>query len=104
MVLMGAGINEGEACSVFKVTAEDGIIVSGRTMEFGHDMKYAMIVVPRGTSFVSPAPDESAGMKWKTKLGYVGNTVLGDRRVVTDGLNEAGLSFSQLWYDSDMKW
>lgn len=104
VLLFMAGLKEGLACSVFKVVAEDGTIVSGRTMEFGIDMKYAAIVVPRGAGFVSPAPDESAGLKWKTKRGYVGINVMGDRRVVTDGLNEAGLAFSMLWFDEDMQW
>jgi len=49
-VMLFAGKDKIEACSVFKVTAEDGTIISGRTMEFGHDMGYAMIVVPRGKS------------------------------------------------------
>jgi choloylglycine hydrolase len=104
LLMLFAGTNKLEACSVFKVTAEDATIISARTMEFGHDMGYAMIAVPRGKSFVSPASDNSTGLKWKTKLGYVGNNVLGDETVVTDGLNEAGLSFSQLWYDGDMQW
>lgn len=104
ILLSLAGLKEGLACSVFKVVADDGTIVSSRTMEFGVDMKYAAFVVPRGTSFVSPAPDESAGLQWKTKLGYVGINVLGDPRAVTDGINEAGLAFSQLWYDEDMQW
>lgn len=93
-----------DACSVFRVTAKDGTIISGRTMEFGLDMNYAMIVVPRGKNFISPAPDNRPGLKWKTKYGYVANNVFGEETAVTDGLNEAGLSFSLLWYDSDMQW
>ncbi len=95
---------ESQACSVFRVTAKDGTIVSGRTMEFAYDMGYALIVVPRGKPFVSPAPDDSPGLKWKTKFGYVANNSLGNEAAVSDGLNEAGLSFSLLWYDSDMQW
>lgn len=92
------------ACSVFSVTAKDKTIISGRTMEFGHDMGYAMIVVPRAKSFTSPAPDGITPAKWKTRYGYVANNVLGKEDCVSDGLNEAGLSFSLLWYDGDMQW
>jgi len=95
---------ESQACSVFRVTAKDGTIISGRTMEFGFDFKYAMITVPRGKAFVSPAPDESAGLKWKTKYGYVANNVFGEEAAISDGLNEAGLSFSMLIYETDMQW
>lgn len=93
-----------DACSVFSVTAKDKTIISGRTMEFGHDMGYAMIVVPRGKGFQSPAPEGVAPAKWTTKYGYVANNVLGKEDGISDGLNEAGLSFSLLWYDGDMKW
>jgi choloylglycine hydrolase len=111
MIIMGfvllfafVQFTDAEACSVFRITAKDGTIVSGRTMEFGHDMGYAMIVVPRNKNFVSPAPGGSTGLKWKTKYGYVANNVLGKEDGISDGLNEAGLSFSLLWYDNDMQW
>lgn len=95
---------QAEACSVFSVQAKDKTIISGRTMEFGHDMGYAMIVVPRNKTFVSPAPEGITPAGWKTQYGYVANNVLGKEDGVSDGLNEAGLSFSLLWYDGDMIW
>ncbi len=73
-------------------------------MEFGVDAQYSIIAVPRGKEFVSPAPDGKAGMRWITRNGYVANSVFGDEAIVTDGLNEAGLAFSTLWYEADMKW
>ncbi len=48
-----------EACSVFRVTAKDGTIMSGRTMEFGSDLKPGLIAVPRGRKFVSRRRMES---------------------------------------------
>jgi choloylglycine hydrolase len=93
-----------EACSVFSLMARDKTIISARTMEFGHDMGYAMIVVPRGKSFKSPAPEGVAPVQWTTRYGYVANNVLGKEDGISDGLNEAGLSFSLLWYDADMQW
>lgn len=104
LFLVFARLPETEACSVFRVMAKDGTIISGRTMEFGHDMGYAAIVVPRNKNFTSPAPDGIAALKWKTKYGYVASNVLGKEDGISDGLNEAGLSFSLLWFDGDMQW
>ena len=104
LVFVFAFFINADACSVFRVTAKDGTIISARTMEFGHDMDYAMIVVPRNKHFLSPAPDGITGLKWKTKYGYVANNAMGKEDSISDGLNEAGLSFSLLWYDNDMQW
>lgn len=103
LVLFAAFITayQSEACSVFRVTAKDGTIISGRSMEFGNDLKYAMIVVPRNKEFISPAPTGGQGLVWKTKYGYVANNVLGVESVISDGMNEAGLAFSALWYEPD---
>ena len=92
------------ACSVFKVTAKDGTMISTRTMEFGHDVQSAIVVIPRGKEFVSPTPDNKTGLLWKNKYGYVAVNGFGDDEAVFDGMNEAGLVFSALWYESDMEW
>lgn len=39
-----AGYGKHSVCSVFSVTAKDKTIISGRTMESGYDMGYAVIV------------------------------------------------------------
>jgi choloylglycine hydrolase len=93
-----------EACSVFRVIAKDGTIISARTMEFGKNLNYGILVVPRGKSFVSPTPNNRPGLQWKTKYGYVANNIFGSEEIVTDGLNEAGLAFSVLWFENDMSW
>lgn len=92
------------ACSAFRVIGKDGTIISARTMEFGIDLNYAVIVVPRDKGFVSPAPDGKTGIVWNTKYGYVASNIMGREEYISDGLNEAGLSFSWLWYKSDMEW
>jgi choloylglycine hydrolase len=92
------------ACTVFKVTAKDGTIISPRTMEFGTDLKSSVDVVPRGMAFESPAPDNKAGIKWNVKYGYVGIDAFGQFGMALDGLNEAGLAYSALWYETDTKW
>ncbi|MFH1387226.1 MAG: choloylglycine hydrolase family protein [bacterium] len=92
------------ACTVFKVTAKDGTIISPRTMEFGTDLRSALDVVPRGMEFSSPAPDNKPGLKWNVKYGYVGIDAFGQFGMALDGLNEAGLAYSALWYEPDTKW
>lgn len=92
------------ACSVFRVTAKDGTLISTRTMEFGYDVQSAIVVIPRGKEFVSPTADNKAGLSWKNKYGYVAVDGFGEDVAVFDGLNEAGLAFSALWYESDMQW
>jgi choloylglycine hydrolase len=93
-----------KACSVFRVIAKDGTIISGRTMEFGYDLKDSIIVVPRNKQFTSPAPNNKQGLTWKTKYGYVATNAFGEEGGINDGLNETGLAFSALWYEEDMKW
>lgn len=92
------------ACTVFKVTAKDGTIISPRTMEFGTDLKSLLDIVPRGMEFASPSPDNKAGLKWNVKYGYVGIDAFGQFGIVLDGLNEAGLAYSALWYETNTKW
>ena len=93
-----------DACSLFRVTGKDGTIISTRTMEFGAEIGYGLVRVPRGRPFVSPAPGNNTGIRWNARYGYVGANAFGDETMVMDGLNEKGLSFSYLWYETDMKW
>ncbi|MBN2057180.1 MAG: choloylglycine hydrolase family protein [Candidatus Saganbacteria bacterium] len=92
------------ACTVFNVTAGDGTVITSRTMEFGYDVESKVAVVPRGRTFASPAPDNSQGLTWQGKYTFVGIDAFDDSDAVFDGMNEAGLAFSALWYDSTMQW
>ncbi len=92
------------ACSSFRVTAKDGTVVSARSMEFGYDVHYALVAMPRGHEFVSPAPDAKTGLKWKNKYGFSGISVFGQDELLSDGMNEAGLAASGLWYETDARW
>jgi choloylglycine hydrolase len=92
------------SCMSFQVTAKDGSVFIGRTMEFGVDSNWKISVVPRNMEFTSPAPDGKKGLTWKTKYGYVGVVGWGIDAMVSDGLNEAGLSFGGLWFETDVKY
>jgi len=92
------------ACTVFRMKATDGNITVARSMEFGVDLHYDLIVVPRGHSFVSPSPVSKAGIKWKTKYGYLGVASMGMDVGVSDGMNEQGLAVSVLWYEPNTEY
>jgi choloylglycine hydrolase len=97
-------VSEVKACMSFKVTAKDGTVTLGRTMEFGVDSQWKIAVVPRNMKFTSPAPGGKTGVAWKIKHGYVAVVGWGVDDMVSDGMNEAGLAFSGLWYEPDVKY
>ena len=84
--------------------AKDGTVTLARSMEFGLNPGYELIVVPRNKSFVSPSPVSKMGLKWATQYGYLGVASMGLDFGVSDGMNEKGLSVSVLWYESDMQY
>ncbi|MCX6248032.1 MAG: choloylglycine hydrolase family protein [Bacteroidetes bacterium] len=93
-----------DSCTIFRLKAADGSLMVARSMEFGVDLHYDLIVVPRQTSFTSPFPNSLTALHWETKYGYVGVASFGMTYGVSDGMNEKGLSISALWYDNDMIW
>lgn len=103
-IILTVCVTNSYACMSFRVTAKDGNIMIGRTMEFGVDSGWKIAVVPRNMQFTSPAPGEKKGLTWRNKYGYVAVVGWGMDDMVSDGLNEAGLSFGGLWYDPGMKY
>ena len=72
--------------------------ISGRTLDFGYDVKSRVQVVPRGQDHSAVATDTSAQtLTWSNDLGYVGMDAFGFAWAICDGLNEAGLSVGTLW-------
>jgi choloylglycine hydrolase len=104
LILAFAGSMPASACTIFRMTARDGSIMITRSMEFGVDLKYDLIVVPRNMHFASPSPVSRHGVQWSTKLGYVGVASMGMDFGVSDGMNEQGLAMSVLWYENDMQY
>jgi len=92
------------ACTVFRLKAADGSMIVTRSMEFGVDLHYDLIIVPRNLTFTSPFINMKSGKRWAVKYGYLGIASLGLNYAVSDGLNEKGLSVGVLWYESDMQW
>ena len=92
-----------DSCTVFRLKANDGSIIVGRSMEFAFDLKYDAIVVPRNKAYVSPAPEGKEGLSWKTRYGYVGIGSFGMDFGLSDGMNEKGLAVGMLSFESDRK-
>jgi len=93
---MSIAIPPALACTDARIVAEDGSVLTARTMEFGPPLESRLVVRPRGTKLVSPAPNDAKGLNWTAKYGYAymdGFKLDG----VTDGLNEAGLGFGALY-------
>jgi choloylglycine hydrolase len=85
-----------DACTAIHLTAKDGGVVVGRTMEFGVDVQSDAVVVPAGTKLTSSLPDKSKGIQYTTKYGIVGTNFM-NKHMVVDGMNEKGLYIGALY-------
>lgn len=84
------------ACTQFNLTAQDGSVVAGRSMEFGPKLETNIYTVSRGTLFDSVTPDGRPGLRWQAKYGYL--ALDGFHLFPVSGLNEQGLSFDGLYF------
>lgn len=79
------------ACTGITLTAADGSVVFGRTLEWGtFDLNGRVIIIPRDHDFTGQTPDGKQGLTWRSKYGVAGIDVLG-KEFLTDGVNEKGL-------------
>jgi choloylglycine hydrolase len=84
-------------CTSFIIKAQDGSPLYGRTMEWGgFDLNSELVLVPRGTAFISALSDEKQGMNWKNQFGFIAINAA-DLPVATDGMNETGLTVGALY-------
>jgi choloylglycine hydrolase len=83
-------------CTTLLITAKDGAVVSGRTMEFGFDVGSDVMVIPAGTPMTGTLP-KGTGISYKTTHGMIGANGLGFP-VIIDGINDAGLYFSAHYF------
>ncbi len=104
LFLLGLSPLPADSCTVFRLKAGDGSMIIGRSLEFGVDMKYDAIVVPRNKAYASPSPDGKEGVIWNTRYGYVGVAAFGMDYGVSDGMNEKGLAIGMLWFEIDTIW
>lgn len=86
------------ACTYFFLKAKDGSVVSARSQEFYSRLGAQLQMIPRGTAYVSEAPKDARGLKWKSKYGVVAISALGQKNLLVDAANEKGLYITTLWF------
>ena len=88
----------GNACTAINVTAKDGGVIAGRTMEWAFDMKWDLVANPKGTSIAMTAPASLRlpSTKLSSKYAFIGIApgVLQGSPAYLEGQNEAGLGLS----------
>jgi len=85
-----------DACTALHLTAKDGGVVVGRTMEFGIDVQSDAVVIPAGTQLTSSLPDKTKGIHYTTRYGIVGANFM-NKHMVVDGMNEKGMYVGALY-------
>lgn len=86
------------ACTGISLKALDGSIVVARTIEWGEsELESRYVIVPRGTSFVSYTPSGMNGLKFSSRYGFAGISLV-QKEFVAEGLNEAGLSAGLFYF------
>ncbi len=85
------------ACTGIRLTAQDGSVVRGRTLEFGTDLNSDVLMIPRGFARVGVTPDGKPGLIWKAKYASLGANGVG-LPYLFDGLNEKGLAVGTFYF------
>ncbi len=85
-----------EACTGIRLTAKDGSVVHGRTLEFGIPLETKVAVIPRGMQFSGMTP-LGKGLSYTTKYASVG-ALLSDDPSMADGMNEKGLAVGTFFF------
>jgi len=92
------------ACTAITLKAEDGDLLTGRTMEWGNfNFNSEIRVVPKNYEFIGSTPDNKPGLKWTAKYGFAGISVF-NQNAFTSGLNEKGLVVALLYHPNFAKY
>ncbi len=93
-----AQAGQGLACTGIRLTAQDGSVVYGRSMEWGaFDLESRVAIVPRGHAFTGLTPDGLNGKTWTAQYGIVALDML-EKDALADGMNEAGLAVGLFYH------
>jgi choloylglycine hydrolase len=86
------------ACTGVTLTAADGSVVFGRTLEWGaFDLHSRLAVIPRGFKYETHMPDGNPGLVWQGKYGVVGIDAVG-KDMIVEGMNEKGLAVGLFYH------
>ena len=86
-----------EACTGGALTAADGSVVVGRTLEFGQPLDSQIAIWPAGSRF-SGTSTSGAPLRYRSRYGFVGATAATHSDMVIDGLNEKGLNVGLFYF------
>ncbi|MDN4017749.1 linear amide C-N hydrolase [Zwartia panacis] len=86
------------ACTAVNVSAKDGAVIAGRTMEWAYDMQWTLKSVPVGSAVPLTAPSKLklAGTELKSKFAFIAvmPAILKGADAFLEGQNSAGLGMS----------
>ncbi|MDG1943929.1 MAG: choloylglycine hydrolase family protein [Halioglobus sp.] len=86
------------ACTAINLTAKDGTVIAGRTMEWDFEMQWELMALPKGTpiDLRAPAPLNLPETKLSSKYAFVAvaPAILKGAPAFLEGQNEAGLGMS----------
>jgi choloylglycine hydrolase len=100
LAVVGAtlGSPQALACTGGALTAKDGGVVVGRTLEFGTSLNSQIAVWPKGSSFTGTTETGNNGLSYTAKYGFIGATVDTNYDMIVDGLNEKGLNAALFYF------
>lgn len=81
------------ACSRAEYHGKDGLMITGRTMDWKEPIPASLWILPRGLHYNGGAGRHS--VRWQSKYGSIVVTSFGISAV--DGMNERGLTANMLW-------
>jgi len=84
-------------CTGIQLTAADGGVINGRTVEFATIIELDILAVPRNYEFTSQLPNNQTGMKYKAKYAAIGAYMDGEK-VLVDGVNEKGIAVGMFYF------
>lgn len=97
-------------CTTITFKTQDGSFIHGRTDEFGNYYQNDLLLFPRGYAFGNAAIGQSSKeitskyAIFGTNLGTLFGDELSVPTLINDGMNEAGLSFGELFYPGCAKY
>jgi choloylglycine hydrolase len=86
------------ACTGGALTAKDGSVAVGRTLEFGKPLDSVLAVWPAGSEFTGVTPTGANGITWKSQYGFTGPTVATYHDQLLDGINDQGLAVGLFYF------
>lgn len=84
------------ACTDFVLKGADQNLVEARSMEFNVDLESNIMLIPKEQTFTSQV-DEHEPVQWTNRFAVFGMNVFGSS-MLSDGMNEEGLSLGVLWF------